>query len=290
MALYDIIDEITERQVTKTETGDNRIWGVMVGIVARNFDPNSSSGRGTGTQRGGDAMDGRVCVTIPTRDEKANELKWARVAMPSGGSKWGHYFLPEVGDQVLLAFEGGNIEKPYVIGCIQKYSDDFLKKAVDKDNQFKKIVTRHGSHITFEDNAAEETGLKDKITVETAQGKLQILLDNENEKIRIGDNKKDNENYIEMSTREGSGTLNITVKSKITIKVGDKITMTLNGESGAVSISADTVSLTGSNRVSVESDNSVTLKAAQITTKASSNLKLESAGTAALSGSTVSVG
>ena len=149
MALYDIIDEITERQVTKTETGDNRIWGVMVGIVAKNFDPNSSAGGGTGSNSGADAMDGRVCVTIPTRDKKANELKWARVAMPSGGSKWGHYFLPEVGDQVLLAFEGGNIEKPYVIGCVQKYSNAFLKKAVDKNNQFKKIVTRHGSHITF---------------------------------------------------------------------------------------------------------------------------------------------
>jgi selenocysteine lyase/cysteine desulfurase len=49
MALYDIIDEITERQVTKTETGDNRIWGVMVGIVAKNFDPNSSAGGGTGS-------------------------------------------------------------------------------------------------------------------------------------------------------------------------------------------------------------------------------------------------
>lgn len=288
MALYDIIDEITERQVTKTETGDNRIWGVMVGIVAKNFDPNSSGGGGTGTSSGADAMDGRVCVTIPTRDKKANELKWARVAMPSGGSKWGHYFLPEVGDQVLLAFEGGNIEKPYVIGCVQKYSDAFLKKAVDKDNQFKKIMTRHGSHITFEDNARDETGLKDKITVETAQGKLQILLDNENEKIRIGDSAK--EDYIEMSTQEGAGTLTIKIKSKITIKVGDKVTMTLNGESGAVSIQADSVSLTGTNRVKVESDNAVALEAAQVTAKANSNLKLESAGTAALSGSTVSVG
>ena len=82
MGLYDIIDEITERQVTKTETGDNRIWGVMVGIVAKNYDPNSAAAGGTSS--GTDAMDGRVCVTIPTRDKDANELRWARVAMPSG--------------------------------------------------------------------------------------------------------------------------------------------------------------------------------------------------------------
>ena len=288
MGLYDIIDEITERQVTKTETGDNRIWGVMVGIVAKNFDPNSSGGGGTGSNAGADAMDGRVCVTIPTRDEKANELKWARVAMPSGGSKWGHYFLPEVGDQVLLAFEGGNIEKPYVIGCIQRYSDDFLRKSVDKNNTFKKITTRHGRNITFEDNAADEDGLKDKITVETPQKKLQILMDNENEKIRIGDKAK--EDFIEMSTAEGSGTMLIQAKSKITIKVGDKVTMTLNGESGAVSIQADSITLEGTNKVMAKSDSSVKLEAAQVSANATSSLKMTSSGTAQLSGSTVSLG
>lgn len=286
MALYDILDEITERQVLKTETGDNRIWGVMVGIVAKNFDPNSSSAGGTNS--GADAMDGRVCVTIPTRDKNANELRWARVAMPSGGSKWGHYFLPEVGDQVLLAFEGGNIEKPYVIGCIQKFSDKFLKEAVDKNNRFKKIMTRHGTHITFEDDETDDTGLKDKLTIETAQSRLQIKMDNEAETIRIGDKAK--EDFIEMKTTEGSGTLAIEIKSKISIKVGDKITMTLNGESGAVSIQADSISLEGTNRVALKSDNSVKTEAATVATTANSSLKLESSGTATITGATVSVG
>ena len=286
MGLYDIIDEITERQVTKTETGDNRIWGVMVGIVAKNFDPNSTASGGANS--GADAMDGRVCVTIPTRDTDANELKWARVAMPSSGSKWGHYFLPEVGDQVLLAFEGGNIEKPYVIGCIPKTADKFLKDSVDKDNQFKRIVTRHGTSIIFEDNSTDENGLKDKLTLETAGQKLQILMDNENEKIRIGDKAK--EDFIEMYTKEGSGTLTVQIKSKIEIKVGDKITMTMNGESGAVSIKADSILLEASNGVTTKSDSAVKMEAPQVAANASSSLKLESSGTATVSGSTVSVG
>lgn len=286
MGLYDIIDEITERQVTKTETGDNRIWGVMVGIVAKNFDPNSTASGGANS--GADAMDGRVCVTIPTRDTNANELKWARVAMPSSGSKWGHYFLPEVGDQVLLAFEGGNIEKPYVIGCIPKTADKFLKDSVDKDNQFKRIVTRHGTSIIFEDNSTDENGLKDKLTLETAGKKLQILMDNENEKIRIGDKAK--EDFIEMYTKEGSGTLTVQIKSKIDIKVGDKITVTLNGESGAVSVKADSIRLEASNGVTTKSDSAVKMEAPQVAANASSSLKLESSGTATVSGSTVSVG
>lgn len=286
MGLYDIIDEITERQVTKTETGDNRIWGVMVGIVAKNFDPNSTASGGANS--GADAMDGRVCVTIPTRDTNANELKWARVAMPSSGSKWGHYFLPEVGDQVLLAFEGGNIEKPYVIGCIPKTADKFLKDSVDKDNQFKRIVTRHGTSIIFEDNSTDENGQKDKLTLETAGKQLQILMDNENEKIRIGDKAK--EDFIEMYTKEGSGTLTVQIKSKIDIKVGDKITVTLNGESGAVSVKGDSIQLEGANGVTTKSDSSVKMEAPQVAANASSALKMESSGTATVSGSTVSVG
>ena len=119
MGLFDVIDQIAENQIMKTETGDNRIFGVMVGTVAKNYDQD---------------MPGRVCVTIPVRDEEANELKWARVAMPSQGKNWGIYFQPEIGDQVLLAFEQGNIEKPYVIGCVPKDSNAFLKKAYDKDN------------------------------------------------------------------------------------------------------------------------------------------------------------
>ena len=132
MGLFDIIDEIAEKQVMKTDTGDNRIFGVLVGTVAKNYDVN---------------MPGRVCVTIPVRDANANELQWARVAMLSHGKNWGHYFQPEVGDQVLLAFEQGYIERPYVIGCVAKDSNLFLKQAVDQNNQYKKIQTKNGNTI-----------------------------------------------------------------------------------------------------------------------------------------------
>ena len=50
MGLYDIFDEIAAKQATKSDTGDNRIAGVVVGIVAKNYDPQ---------------MPGRVCVQIP---------------------------------------------------------------------------------------------------------------------------------------------------------------------------------------------------------------------------------
>ncbi|MEG1682301.1 MAG: phage baseplate assembly protein V [Oscillospiraceae bacterium] len=273
MALYDMIDEIAGRQATKTETGDTRMNGVTVGIVAKNYDKD---------------MGGRVCVTIPTRDQKANELQWARVAMPSGGKAWGHYFLPEVGDQVLLVFEGGNIEKPYVIGCLQRDSDKFLTQSVDADNRTKRIVTKHGSMISFDDSPDDRDGKKDKITIQTANKAHTILLDNDGEKIRIAD--KAGEDFIEMKTTEGAGSLTIQMKSKVTIRVGDSVKLVLNGESGSVKLEATQISLQADNQVAVKSDGMVKLEGGTISEKASSAYKVESGGVVKISGAPISIG
>ena len=147
MGWYDIIDDIAQRQLAKTELGDNRLNGVTVGIVAKKYSKE---------------MPGRICVQIPVRDREANILQWARIAAPSAGKKWGTFFLPELGDQVLLAFEEGNIDKPYVIGCVQGDSGSFLGRVADEDNQYKCIATKNGNQILFEDNKEGE-GDKDKL-------------------------------------------------------------------------------------------------------------------------------
>lgn len=273
MALYDIIDEITERQVTKTETGDTRMNGVTIGCVSKNYEQ---------------TMPGRICVTIPTRNDTANELQWARVAMPSGGKDWGHYFLPEVGDQVLLAFEGGDIEKPYVIGCIQKDNDGFLTGSVNDKNRTKRIVTKHGSMITFDDSPDDQNGLKDKITIQTAGEAHTILLDNENKKIRIED--KAGEDFIEMKTEEGAGSLTIKIKSKITIEVGDTIKLNLNGESGAVKIEATSLQIEAKDKIGLKSDGMVKIEGGTISQSASSAYKIDSSGAVKIGGTPISIG
>lgn len=269
MPLYDILNEMAEQQVTKTDTGDNRIFGVMTGVVAKNYD---------------ESMPGRVCVTIPVRDDKANELQWARVSMPSSGSNWGHYFLPEIGDMVLLAFEQGNIEKPYVIGCIPKDSDKFHKKSVDQDNQIKRIMTKNGSYIAFEDNKEGE-GDKDKITIHTAKDAHQILLDNENKVISIQD--KDKKNRITIQTEDGKMLVN--AEKKLEIKVGD-VSITINGESGAVNIKCAKLSVKADSSAHIETDGSAALNGANVKVEATSNLALSSSGVASLTGTPTKLG
>lgn len=268
--LYDVIDDITVKKMLKTETGDYRIVGVMTGIVAKNYDEN---------------MPGRVCVSLPVRDEDANELKWARVATTSAGAKWGHYFLPEIGDQVLVAFEQGHIEKPYIIGCISKDKHSFLKKSIDKDNQVKRIVTKNGSMILFEDNKEGE-GEKDKIKIETPKQEHLFIMDNENKKIEIRDKEK--KCQIEMKSEDG--VINVKAKNKMVIEVGNNIKIVLNGESGEIKIETGKLTVSASAKINISSNSSAKFSGSQTIIEASSVLKQSSSGMLQLQGSPIKIG
>ncbi|MCR5597471.1 MAG: phage baseplate assembly protein V [Lachnospiraceae bacterium] len=221
MELFDIISDISVAETQKTETGDNRIYGVLLGTVQNKYDAK---------------MPGRVCVNVTTKDQEQDQmLMWVRVAQPSSGSKWGHYFLPEVGDQVLLAFEQGNIERPYIIGCVPKYDkDQFIKGVVDENNKTKAITTKHGSTITFTDDNEAEDGTKDKIRIETAANAHIVELDNDKGMITIAD--KDKKNSIVIKTADDNGNIAIQTEKKLTIKVGNSIELTMNDSSGTVNL------------------------------------------------------
>lgn len=270
MALFDIIGSVSEKQTMKTELGDERIYGAVVGIVAENY---------------AQEMPGRLCVTIPVRDKDANQLKWAKMAMPYMGAGWGSYFLPEKGDQVILIFEDGNIEKPYVIGCIPKDKDKFLKKSANEHNQTKQIQTRNGSRITFWDDENED-GAKDKITVSTAQDAHQVIIDNDAKKISVFDKEKNC--LVELQTEQGK--INIHAEQKLELTVGDSIKLTMNGESGAVNLEAQKLSVGISKNINLEADGNLKLTGRQVTAEATSLLKNSCSGMISLEGKPVKLG
>lgn len=273
MSLYDVIGGISQKQVTKTETGDERVFGFMFGTVTSNYDK---------------SMEGRVCVSIPTRDDGANELRWARVMHSYASRQSGVYFMPEVGDQVMLIFENGNIEKPVVIGSVSFDNDKFLTGSADENNKIKRIVTKHGSTIVFEDNAQDEKGGKDKIIIQTAGGEHTVELDNDADQIVIKDKKGNNS--IVIATAEGQGSMTIKTESRLTIKVGDTIQMDMSGESGTVKLSANDFKVEASKMASVQTDGMLKLEGSTVTEKASSVLKLESSGAATMTGSPIKIG
>ena len=298
MAIFDILEDVSKKQVEKTDTGDSRIMGLMLGQVVKNYDEN---------------MPGRVAVILLSReegegegDEADNTRKlWARVVMPSSGGSWGHYFIPEVGDLVVVAFEQGNIERAYVIGCIPKTNDQILTKSKNEKNLYKKIVTKNGNSIIFEDVVEEEggegggagagggggggnPGEKDKMTFKTALDMHHMIFDNEKKMMEIADKEK--KNFLRFSTDEEKGHIEITAAKKITVKVGDNISLTMNGDTGAVVLKAKKFTVEADDAISLESQSRAEVKGGNVKVDASGSLKLSSGGPAELAGTPVKLG
>lgn len=292
MAIFDILEDVSKKQVEKTDTGDSRILGLMLGKVIKNYDEN---------------MPGRVSVILLSREEGEGEgdevdntrRLWARVVMPSSGGSWGHYFIPEVGDLVVVAFEEGNIERAYVIGCIPKTNDKILTKSKHEKNLYKKIVTKNGNSIIFEDVTEDQgqggsgsgggtPGEKDKITVKTALDMHHMIFDNEKKMMEIADKEKNN--FLRFSTDQEKGHIEVTAAKKITVKVGDNITLTMNGDTGAVTLKAKKLTVEADDSVSLESQSRSEIKGANVKVEASGSLKLSSGGPAELSGTPVKLG
>jgi len=272
MGLFDVIDDIAEKQVTKTEYGDNRIYGVVVGTVTDNY---------------ASEMPGRVCVLLPTRDKEANVLKWARLAMPSSGVGWGHYFLPEIGDQVLVIFEQGNIEKPYIIGCVPKDANKFLKKAIDEKNKYKKITTKHGSSIVFTDSAEEggEAGEKDVIDIFTPDSAHRFEMNNEKKLIILSD--KEGNNKIEMNTEKG--VISIRAEKKLVINVGEEIELVMNGSNGTTELKTKKFKVSDADSVEISANKQFRVEAATVKLDGNSSVKI-AGGPVSIEGSPIKIG
>ncbi|MFL5312887.1 MAG: phage baseplate assembly protein V [Myxococcales bacterium] len=141
------------------ETGaghDGSRYGVEVGIVTNVKDPNKL---------------GRIKVQLP-RLPGGPETDWARVAQPAAGAGRGFYWLPEVGDEVLIAFELGQANCPYVLGALWNGQDKPMEGAYADDNTTRMIQTKSGHKIVLCDKSGEE-----KIVIADKSGNRTITFD-----------------------------------------------------------------------------------------------------------------
>ena len=94
---------LTPRQKRLLDDLAGRYFGVYPGIVVNNRDPDGL---------------GRLLVRMPTLflDPGRDTLAWARVALPYAGPGYGMWLPPQIDDEVLVAFEAGDLERPWVIG------------------------------------------------------------------------------------------------------------------------------------------------------------------------------
>lgn len=142
----------------------DRFYGVVVGIVTNNQDPENMH---------------RVKVRFPWLSNDV-ESNWARVAAPMAGKGRGAYFLPEVDDEVLVAFEHGQVDHPFVVGCLWNGKDNAPESNADGENNHRTIKSRSGHVLRFNDKSGSET-----IEIIDKTGSNKIIIDSANNSITI---------------------------------------------------------------------------------------------------------
>jgi len=98
---------------------------------------------------------GRVRVSF-TWQEDSQMTPWIRMANTHTGSNYGFYFTPEINDEVLVGFEGGNPQNPYIIGPMYNSNAKPDENWITNHNDIKTFRTRSGHTIEFNDTSDSE--------------------------------------------------------------------------------------------------------------------------------------
>ena len=205
-----------------------RWYGVHTAVVSDIKDPDGQ---------------GRVKVTLPWAPDAAGSRyeAWARLATLMAGSNFGSWFVPDVNDEVLICFEGGDPRHPYVLGGLWN-GKDYPPESMDgSGNNFKKVLrSRNGVKLTMDDQDGQE-----KFILETPGGQTLTLQDGPGS-VTIADS---NGNTFAMQ----SGGITLHASGKIIIDSGSQLEIT----AGMVSVTAGESKFSGVVRCDTLITNSV---------------------------------
>ena len=140
MSLIELLSEKSDGELTA-----GRMFGGAIGVVSNIADPDGL---------------GRVKVRYPWLKDDS-ESPWARIVSFMAGAGRGAVFRPEVGDEVLVLFDHGDMRFPYVIGAVWNGKDAMPnERGSDSDNAVRIIKSRSGHRIVLDDTSGSE-----KVTV-----------------------------------------------------------------------------------------------------------------------------
>jgi uncharacterized protein involved in type VI secretion and phage assembly len=253
-----MIQQLMKYKEIEYEEQANKIFGVVTAVVTNNKDPEKK---------------GRLKVKYAWMGEaKAIESDWVRMVTMMAGNGRGMHFLPEVDDEVLVAFEHGNINYPYIVGALWNGKDKVIEQNSDGKNNIKMIKSRSGHTITLDDSDGKE-----KITIEDKSKKRNITFDTKKKELSI-------------TNDDSSG--NIIIKAKGDVQVSAEKKVTLTGKSGVTIKSDGDVSIEGKNlkfkskmATKVEAGSSLNAKStAAMDLKAGSALNVKASATAKVEG------
>ena len=139
----------------RSRSTDQRYYGVAEALVTDVNDPQEL---------------GRVKLKFPWFDQNM-ETEWCRVRQFYAGNQYGAFFIPEVGDEVLVSFIHGDMRLPIILGGLYNGKDiPPSHRANDKDE--KMIKTKGGHLIVLDDTSGSE-----KISIIDKNGDNSIVID-----------------------------------------------------------------------------------------------------------------
>lgn len=224
---------------------------------------------------------GRIKVQFPWQKEMGEMTPWIRIVTSHGGGDKGFQFIPEIDEEVLIGFEGGNAEKPYMLGSLYHGTAKAESWKTEK-NDIKAIKTRSGHTIEFNDAKDAES-----ITITDKSGN-KIFLNTKDSSMHIHapanmtftadtiDIKA--KNALTMSSAES--TIKIDAKEDIGMASSDATVKIEAKQEMKVSSKADVVTINAKKDVNLKGDTTVNLTSGtELNIKGGSKIKIESADT-----------
>lgn len=225
-----------ERMASMRNSGNH--MGVVSAQVVDNVDPQAI---------------GRVRIQFHWLEEGAHSF-WARVTTPMAGNAMGVYFLPEIGDEVLVAFEHGKMEYPIVIGSLWNGEDLPPKNNEDNENNIRQIKSRSGHELTFDDTSGSE-----KFTLQSSASH-KIEFDDSDNIITI---ESSNGNKVVIDDNAGSVTIEDSGGNSIKMEDGKNITINCSGD---LKLEGTNVTISAQAALKLESNAGTELTSSAITT------------------------
>lgn len=213
---------------------------------------------------------GRVRLTLPWLDGQYT-TGWARVAQPGAGANRGAVLVPEVGDEVLVGFAGGDLDSAYVIGGLHNGKDALPRlgtEPVDSGSGevvVRALVSRTGHRLEL----AEAANGPDGVLLTTGDGKFTVRLDKKAQLVEIvseGKVKITAKNGVTVDAGTGPLELSgqqVSVKSKGDLGIEGTGQVSVKGTAGA-SLEGATVKVSGQGSAEVTASGSVTVRGGMV--------------------------
>lgn len=226
----------------------DRVYGVVVAVVTDVADPDEQ---------------GRIKLRFPWLAAEGADSGWAPIARPLAGKDRGYYYLPEVEDEALVAFEHGDVDHPMVLGFLHNGVD--LPPYQGIDEHVRRLKTVSGHVLEFDDRSGKES-----VRLHTNNGHQLELHDPDSyvELITVAGHKlrmQDQPGRIALSTKGGTKVTIDDTPSQIELKTATGVSVTIS-DTGGVSVSAPTGQVSvDSLMAQVSATSSLTVTAPQMT-------------------------